>query len=220
MNMKKILAVLCVAALAVVSVLGTLAYLTSQDSVVNTFTVGEVQIKLDETEVDEYGKSVDGAGRVKDNEYKLIPGSTYVKDPTVTVLAGSEESYVRMFVTINKADELKAIFGADFLPQNYVEGWDADVWVPKSISESEGTLTYEFWYNGTVDGFNDAGEAADVVLPALFKKFTLPGIVTGDQLKTLEELKIEVVGHAIQAANFADAAEAWKGFDDQMSMAG
>lgn len=220
MNMKKILAVLCVAALAVVSVLGTLAYLTSQDSVTNTFTVGEVQIKLDETAVDEYGKSVDGAGRVKDNEYKLIPGSTYVKDPTVTVLAGSEESYVRMFVTINKADELKAIFGADFLPQNYVEGWDADVWVPKSISESEGTLTYEFWYNGTVDGFNDAGEAADVVLPALFKKFTLPGIVTGDQLKTLEDLKIEVVGHAIQAANFADAAEAWEGFDDQMSMAG
>ena len=100
-NAKKIMALLLCAVLLVgATVAGTVAYLTDRDEVVNNFTVGEVHIKLDEAPVNENGKEVEGS-RVQSNKYHLQPGMTYDKDPMVTVLKGSEECYVRMFVTIN-----------------------------------------------------------------------------------------------------------------------
>lgn len=206
-------AVLLVAA----SVLGTLAYLTATDKVVNTFTVGSVKITLDEAKVDADGKVVEGegAGRVKVNSYKLMPGHTYAKDPTVTVKARSENSYVRMLVTISNASALKEVFGENFLPENYVEGWDSATWV--SAKEVKGddtadTVTYEFRYKGTV-----AAPTADVVLDDLFETFTVPGIVTNEQLAKLEGLEITVVAHAIQADGFENADAAWEAFDEQQN---
>ena len=102
---KVILTVLCAVLLVVGSVLGTMAYLTSNDEVVNTFTVGNVQIKLDEAKANTDGSLSDnGATRVKANSYKLLPGHTYNKDPMVTVLKGSESSYVKMTVTFSHAN--------------------------------------------------------------------------------------------------------------------
>lgn len=46
-NTKALLIVLCVALLVTGTVVGTLAYLADTDEVVNTFTVGNVDIKLD-----------------------------------------------------------------------------------------------------------------------------------------------------------------------------
>ena len=112
---KKALALaICAVMLIAGTALTTLAYLTSQDSVTNTFTVGDIDIKLDETDVTEYGEleyEEDGEtlkARVKANEYKLVPGVTYVKDPTVYVQNGSEECYVRMLVEVKNIDKLKA----------------------------------------------------------------------------------------------------------------
>lgn len=111
---KALLMSLCAVLLVAASVLGTMAYLTDSKDVKNTFTVGNVTIKLDEAKVDEMGnlvKNQDGtlADRVTQNEYKLLPNHTYTKDPTVTVLAPSVESYVRMKVTFNKASALIAM---------------------------------------------------------------------------------------------------------------
>ena len=92
---KALLLTLCAVLLVAASVLGTMAYLTSTDSVENTFTVGSVAITLDEAKVDENGTPVANADRVEANSYKLMPGHTYTKDPTVTVEKGSESSYVR-----------------------------------------------------------------------------------------------------------------------------
>ena len=100
---KALLLTLCAVLLVAASVLGTMAYLTSTDTVTNTFTVGKVEIKLDETDVTNPTGS-----RVQANSYKLMPGTTYTKDPTVTVKAGSEESYVRMKVTFNNATKIIA----------------------------------------------------------------------------------------------------------------
>ena len=89
-SMKALTLVLCAVLLVCASVMGTLAYLKSTTDVVkNTFTVGKVAIKLDEADVDEYGKKIADADRVTANEYKLLPGHTYNKDPMVTVLANS-----------------------------------------------------------------------------------------------------------------------------------
>ena len=86
---KALLLSLCTVLLVTASVLGTMAYLTSQDQVVNTFTVGNVAITLDETDVDVNGDK-DSEDRVKANEYKLLPGHTYTKDPIVHVHADSD----------------------------------------------------------------------------------------------------------------------------------
>ena len=103
---KKIVALLLCAVLLIgASVAGTLAFLTSQATVTNSFTVGKVVLGedgkagLDEAKVDEYGVAVTPAERVTSNTYKLIPGHTYIKDPTIHVGANSEACY--LFVKID-----------------------------------------------------------------------------------------------------------------------
>jgi len=222
---SKILAlVLCAALLVGGSVMATVAYLQDSEEVVNTFTVGKVDITLDETAVNADGTEIPGATRVKQNAYHLIPGQTYVKDPTMTVIKGSEESYVRMIVTLNKAKELKEVFGTGFLPQNYVEGWDSAVWTIDGVNgvkedTAANTLTYEFRYATTVK----PAANTDLVLDALFDNFTLPTELNGEDLEKLTGFEITVNGHAIQAVGFeADTANslaavdvAWNAFDAQ-----
>ena len=103
---KKLMTVLALVLVIAMSVVGTYAYLTSQDEVVNTFTVGNVQLKLDEAAANPYCSIDENGGRVKANSYKLLPGHTYNKDPMVTVLEGRESSYVKRTVTFSKAGEL------------------------------------------------------------------------------------------------------------------
>ena len=232
---KALLLTLCAVLLVAASVLGTMAYLTSSDTVTNTFTVGKVEIKLDETDV-----TNPTGPRVQANSYKLMPGTTYTKDPTVTVKAGSEESYVRMKVTFNNATEIIALCTdpeyADSGPTgvenafplirmvNYTDTaelyWDGLLLdnmydtedmlaMPKYFvhDAATDTLTYYFYYKVTV-----SGAEGDVVLPALFNSITVPEWVTGEQLKALNDFRITVVAEAIQAGSFADADDAWSHF--------
>ena len=204
---KALLLMLCAVLLVAASVLGTMAYLTSTDKVVNTFTVGKVQIKLDEAKANPDGTLVQGADRVKANSYKLLPGHTYAKDPMVTVLKGSESAYVKMTVTFSKAAQLDAIFdpnGADMI--SIFKGYDSANWTYKGNTEdtTANTRTYEFWYKGTV-----AAPEADVPLDALFDSITVPGSITNAQLATIEGMTITVNAYAIQADGFANAEAAW-----------
>ena len=233
---KALLLTLCAVLLIAASVLGTMAYLTSTDTVTNTFTVGKVEIKLDETDV-----TNPNGPRVTANSYKLMPGTTYTKDPTVTVKAGSEESYVRMKVTFNNAAALMEMLPSadnleDFTPDeialikkiapilfltNYT-AVDAG-WLPeytmfgmeKTLADpnyfvydaANDTVTYIFYYPTTV-----TATTADVTLPALFDTIKVPEHVTGEQLAKLNNFKITVIAEAIQAGSFTDAADAWSHF--------
>lgn len=211
---KALLVVACALLLVAASVFGTMAYLTSTDKVTNTFTVGKVKITLDEAKVGTDGKALTGSGaaRVQANSYKLMPGHNYAKDPTLTVKGGSEDAYVRLLVTINNASALKEVFGANFLPQNYVDNtWDAQTWpCVKTTVNNDETVTYEFRYKEIVEA-----NAEDQKLDALFKSFTVPGTVNGDQLAKLGGLEIKVIGEAIQADGFKSADEAWGAFDNK-----
>lgn len=233
---KALLLTLCAVLLVAASVLGTMAYLTSTDTVTNTFTVGKVEIKLDETDV-----TNPTGPRVQANSYKLMPGTTYTKDPTVTVKAGSEESYVRMKVTFNNAAALMEMLPSadnleDFTPDeialikkvapilfltNYTKV--DSVWLPeyhmrgmeKTLADpnyfvydaANDTVTYIFYYPTTV-----TATTADVTLPALFDTIKVPEHVTGEQLAELNNFQITVIAEAIQAGSFADAADAWSHF--------
>lgn len=196
--------------LVTATIFGTMAYLTSTDEVVNTFTVGSVAIQLDEAKANTDGTLVEGADRVDANSYKLLPGHTYAKDPMVTVLSGSENSYIRMTVTVSKAVELDAIFDpqkANLL--SIFNGYDSTNWIYQGETDdtTNNTRTYEFWYKDTVSALEE-----DVALDALFDSITVPGEINNDQLKTIEGMTITVNAYAIQADGFNDAAAAWAAF--------
>lgn len=190
---------------------GTFAYLTSTDQVVNTFTVGNVRIKLDEAALKADGTVDSAADRVKANSYKLLPGHTYNKDPMVTVLSGSESAYIKMTVTFTKAAELDAIFaangGADLT--SIFKGYDGTTWIAKGDTKDaqNNTRTYEFWYKEAV-----AAPDGNVALDALFDSITVPGTITNEQLATIQGMTITVNAYAIQADGFADATDAWNHF--------
>lgn len=211
---KALLVVACALLLVAASVFGTMAYLTSTDTVTNTFTVGKVNIKLDEAKVNADGTPVANAERVKANEYKLLPGHTYTKDPTVTVEAGSEDSYVRMKVEVKNIDQLKAVFtdasyygtNGVFLLQKLVGDWDNAKWASVGYEQSadDKTGTYEFRY------YQKTGPAT---LEPLFTTITIPGSVDAAGLEKLGNVQIKITGEAIQADGFADADAAWAAFN-------
>lgn len=195
--------------LVTATIFGTMAYLTSTDEVVNTFTVGSVAIKLDEAKANTDGTLVEGANRVQENSYKLLPGHTYAKDPMVTVLDGSEASYVRMTVTLSKSAELDAIFTGEADMLAIFNGYDSTNWLYKGNVEdtAANTRTYEFWYKDIVPA-----AANDNALDALFDSITVPGEITNEQLATINEMTITVNAYAIQADGFETADAAWAAF--------
>lgn len=239
MKKKSFIMLLCAVMVMTSVAFGTIAFLTDQSGVKNTFTVGNVDITVDETVVDPNGKPEYPGGTNPDgtpvnpdekpnrteegNAYDLMPGESYTKDPTMTVKAKSKDSYVRMLVTITKASELEAVFtqlqtmypgkfANGFLPEEHVD-WDSTNWPCSGMSKDEANNAYvlEFRYPDVVAG----NETEDTVLPALFTELTVPGEITTAQLQTLADLEIEVVGQAIQATGFETVDDAWAAFDKQ-----
>lgn len=191
-SMKALTLVLCAVLLVCASVMGTLAYLQdTSDVVTNTFTVGNVQITLDEAKVTEYGVK-DGDTRVIENIYKLIPGHNYLKDPTIHVAKGSEQCY--LFVKV--VDGLAGI-QAD---TTVAAQMDANGWMKLNGVEN-------VWYYVGKDGSNgivDAREAAKDVL--VFDGFT---IKKDANVAEYAGKTITVQAYAIQADGFDNAAAAW-----------
>ena len=93
MKRKLIIALALCLALAL-GIGGTMAYLTATtSSVVNTFTIGNVGLELTETTGTE--------GNNGQRQFKMVPGNTIGKDPTVTVTADSEDCW--LFVKLVKS---------------------------------------------------------------------------------------------------------------------
>lgn len=210
-NLKKALVLfLCAVLLVAGSVMGTLAYLTAQDNVLNTFTVGEVAIDLWENKVDVNNNATTEITHTGNTYTEIQPGLSYVKNPTVTVKKDSENCYVRMMVKVTYKAEADAVL-AKYNYQTWFDFNGAWTVVGAPTTEDDGaniTRTYEFRYNYMV--LEDTG--ADQDLPALFTRIEIPGGMTNAELLTLEGLQIAIDAHAIQADGFVDANEAWGEF--------
>lgn len=224
---KVLMLVLCAMLLVAGSVLGTLAYLQYQDNVTNTFTSGQVKIYMDEYDWDRWGDvlpeddsdnvlDLPGAeeidnNRDKVNEYELIPGRTVVKDPTVTVTADSEESYVYMKVSVQNLSNLTGVLTAEewyvndtFMLQNLVSGYEADTWKYVGFEND----SYLFVYYKTVTTKDSADE---LELEPLFTHVTLPAAeFTNDNIGQINGVTINVSSYAVQAEGFATAESAWE----------
>ena len=104
MKKRNLALILALVMLLTACVAGTLAWLQDKtDPVVNTFTVGNIDIDLTET---------------TGSEYKMIPGNTISKDPFVTVKVGSEACYV--FVKIEESTDPKF---DDYMTYGIADGW-------------------------------------------------------------------------------------------------
>lgn len=196
---KALILTLCAVLLVAASVLGTMAYLTDNKTVTNTFTVGQVKIKLDEAKVDEAGNAV-GTDRVQSNSYKLLPGHTYTKDPIVHVDSTSEDCY--LFVKV--ANEITAIEGEPTVAAQMTEkGWVA-------VDGAAGVYVYT--QNST-----PAVVAGDSNV-TVFDNFTISGTVDNATLATYNNKTITVTAYAIQADGFEGktASKIWTaaGFTD------
>lgn len=179
---KSLLVALCAILLVVASVMGTLAYLTDTETVTNTFTVGKIGITLDEAPVGEDGKAVEGE-RVQANEYHLIPGSTYDKDPTVHVDANSEDAWLFVMVENGIAD-IEA--GNTIAAQMAANGW--------TLVDGE---TNVYAYESIVTAGNDY---------VVFETFEVAGDA---DFAAVDGAVINITAYAVQAENFDTAAAAW-----------
>ena len=219
---KALLLTLCAVLLVTASVLGTMAFLTSTASVENTFTVGSVKITLDEAKVTADGKPVEGAARVAENSYKLMPGHTYTKDPTIHVDAASEDCFIRAKVTLTNADKWIEIAKkyADNKVENIIQGTNDNIWwvSQPAVDNEKNTVTYTFVYKNE-SHTDELGKriwtSADSKDLVLFDKIVMPGNLTNDELKGVGDSKITVVAEAIQADGFETEAAAWAAFDAQ-----
>lgn len=175
---------------------GTIAYLTAKtDPVVNTFTVGKVAITLDEKDTD--GSS--NGKRDTANAYQLIPGTTYEKDPTVTVKAGSEDCY--LFV---KFEEKNGV--ATYL--NYTSKLKAPEW-----TQGDGTnIPADVWYREVTKA------DTDTVFTLLAGNDTYTNgcitvnanTVTNESMNTAKTAELVYTAYACQKSGFeSDAAGAW-----------
>lgn len=99
---KPLLIGLSLALVAVISVMGTLAYLTAQTSpVTNTFTAAGLNVAAFTLDEAPAVKASDGtytldntAARVQANAYEIIPGATLPKDPKITIQGLEMDAYL------------------------------------------------------------------------------------------------------------------------------
>ena len=174
-NRRIAMTVALVLVVALVSVGGTIAWLTATTTpVTNTFTVGNIDIALAETT----------------SNYKMVPGNTIAKDPTVTVKANSEACY--LFVKIEESSNLKS-----YIDYSVAEGWTA-------LTGVNGVYYREVAATTTDTAFSvltsDQVTVKDTVTKTMMDDIT-KGTVSAPTLK--------FTAYACQSANVADAATAW-----------
>lgn len=183
MKKKTLLIILAVGMILAGAIGTTLAWLTdSTTPITNTFTTSGIEIDLDESD---------------DLDLQMVPGYTLTKDPVVTVLKGSEKSW--LFVKLEKSENFD-----DFLTYDMAEGWTQGL-------GTDGIPT-DVWYRGPVDA-----SAADVEFAILDgNKVLVKDTVTAAALEALTEATnptLTITAYASQFmkdnSNNFTPAEAW-----------
>ena len=214
MTKKRFVAILlCVTLVALAAIGATFAYLTDTKSVNNTFTMGNVAIKLDETNVND-----PTGARVTSNAYNVYPGAVVKKDPVVHN-TGKNAAYIRATVNVSNWMNLVGAYYPDFketfpndgykaalnlLVGELGEGWSV-VGVEAGDTFTIGQFDAKFIlkYEGTL--------AAGADTTAMFQTVTIPAGIDNANTDSFKEVK--VVAQAIQADGFDTWEDAFAAYD-------
>ncbi len=220
---KIITGIVTLGLLAALTVGGTMAYMTDKENKVNTFTVGTLDIGLEEKNWD---PETDGED--------VVPGDTYLKDPVIKAL--KNDSYVRAYIVvkdksgnvITDSERLGLIMsmikydstykvadqtgGTVLVEGNSYSGNDVAS-LPTVNPEFTGVSTGaagKYCYNyGKV-----LKEGESVVL---FTNLIVPTEWSQVQLDKVGKISIEVTVEAIQTQNFANAEQAFSALDSEIA---
>ena len=195
---KKLTLVVSLLLVMALSIGGTLAYLTDKtDAVTNTFTMGNVNITLVETDTE-----LDDDESDKTNDYKFVPGKEIAKDPKVTVEADSEACYVYVKIeeNIDFAEGKTGNFN-DYFTYNIAGDWT-------KLPGVDGV------YYMTVDATTAAAGEEWYVLAGSQTNIngcvTVPGTVTKTMIDDLDgDPTLTITAYAVQSEGMADANDAW-----------
>lgn len=217
---KKIVALCLCVALAVVAIGGaTLAYFTDTKTANNTFTMGDVKITLDETDV----TNPEG-GRVTSNTYAVYPGAVVTKDPIVHNV-GKNGAYIRAIVTVENG-------------MNWLGLYNENVWTAPQeaafnamINNTLGTgwelvdIAYDMsGPNHPTSDFVATLKYTSVLAPnadttAMFSQIAFPAKMTENDVTTRiaqnGNFGINVVAQAIQIDGFNTWEAAFAAYDAQ-----
>lgn len=190
---------------------GTIAWLTANtDPVVNTFTYGDIKIKLYEHEYDAATNTLNTAVEVKEvNNYKIVPGKNLPKDPTVKVLADSEACWLFVKVEEKNWPTFTDADGAKKVSYAIVSGTDG--W-----TKLTGVTGVDNVYYREVDA---ATAKAGVAYYVLAGDTTYPnGVVTVSKDLTKTEIndiaaenqpKLTFTAYAVQRDGIDNVTDAW-----------
>lgn len=199
---------------------GTIAWLQAETgSVTNTFVAGNIEITLDEADVNidiydennnvvgvEYAEyvaenakveNIASADRVYSNVYEVVPGTTYSKDPKVTVKADSEECW--LFVKFEEPEDAQTYYTYTSMLTG-ANGWskldsEENVWYRTETVKP--ATKDQAWYLLAGDATYENGA------------ITVKDTVTLETIADAAAVELKWTAYAVQAANMADAATAW-----------
>lgn len=166
---------------------GTFAWLTQEtDPVVNTFTYGDINIELTET------------NPAPDTAAKIIPGVNIGKDPKVTVKANSEACW--LFVEVKE----EGTFVKNKVTYSAAEGWTTGdgTNIPANVyyrSVDAVTADTDFY---VLAGDTDHPNGVITVSEELTKTEV-------DTITNENQPKLTFTAYAVQKDGIADAATAW-----------
>ena len=175
-NKKFLITIAAVVLIICCAVGATVAYIvTKTDTVTNTFTAGNIDIDLDEPTADE-------------DNFIIVPGKEIAKDPTITVEANSEASY--LFVKVETTNDFNTYF--DYA---IADGWTA-----------LDNVTGVYWRETTK-------EATDKTFTVLKdNKVTAKSDLEKDQLDAIgnnNEPTLSFTAYAVQKDGISSASDAW-----------
>ena len=194
---KKLMTVLALVLVIAMSVAGTIAFLTdTTDPITNTFTVGKVDITLTET----FNTDTNGDQENDAWQAQLIPGTTYTKDPVVTVTADSEDCWLFVKFEENGNPSTYLNYTSNLTAAN---GWTqgdgtnipANVWY-RAVNKADATKSFQLL-------------AGDNTYPT--GCISVKDTVTKDNMNTAAEAELVYTAYACQKANMSVEA-AWAQF--------
>lgn len=188
MKKKSMTVVLSLVLVLCLAVGGTLAWLTAKtDTVTNTFTVGDINLELYEHVLQADGTLGETTTNSGNDNYKMVPGNTLPKDPTVVVKANSEACWLSVKV------EKSANFDT-YMSYTVDSQWTA-------LAGNEGVFYKEVAANTADQEFNVLAD----------KKVVVKDDVTKDMLETAKTSQptIKFTAYAVQKDNVTSASDAW-----------